>query len=74
MTEPKDLLVINEQLRRSNRRWKVLALTACALLLLVGLFSMAAAERERIRAEHALRAARDALARAHDAGNQARQR
>ena len=26
MTEPKDLLLVNEQLRRSNRRWKALAL------------------------------------------------
>ena len=28
MTEPKDLLLVNEQLRRSNCRWKTLALAA----------------------------------------------
>ena len=33
MTEPKDLLLVNEQLRRSIRRWRVLALTTWALLL-----------------------------------------
>lgn len=35
MTEPKDLLLINEQLRRSNRRWKALALAACTVLIAV---------------------------------------
>ena len=35
MTEPKDLLLANEQLRRSIRRWKMLALSTWALLLLV---------------------------------------
>jgi hypothetical protein len=28
VTEPKELLLVNEQLRRSNRRWKTLALAA----------------------------------------------
>src|SRR4051812_3935125 len=35
MTEPKDLLLVVEQLRRSNRRWKALTLAACSLLVLV---------------------------------------
>ena len=30
MSEPKDLILVNEQLRRANLRWKALALTACA--------------------------------------------
>jgi hypothetical protein len=43
MTEPKDLLLINEQLRRSNRFWKALALAACSALVLVVLFGFVAA-------------------------------
>src|SRR5689334_18014868 len=58
MTEPKDLLLLVEQLRRSNRRWKTLALTACALLVLMACFSVVAATRARIQAEHAMRAER----------------
>ena len=50
-TEPKDLLLVVEQLRRSNRRWKSLALVACALLLFVALFSVLKADAERMRAE-----------------------
>ena len=38
MTEPKDLLLVVEQLRRSKRRWKTLALAACSTLVLVVLF------------------------------------
>jgi hypothetical protein len=60
VTDPKDLLLVNEQLRRSNRRWKTLALAACAVLVLmaVGIFvvgSMAGiqAERQRRVAEEA---------------------
>ncbi len=66
MTEPKDLLVIVEQLRRSNRRWKAVALAAFALLLLVALFGVMRAEAERMRAEAAMREAH-ALASAHQA-------
>jgi hypothetical protein len=62
MTEPKDLLLLVEQLRRSNRRWKALALAACALLLLVALFGVMRAERERMRAEAAMRVADAAVA------------
>jgi hypothetical protein len=49
MTEPKDLLLVNEHLRRSNRRWKALALAACSVLLImvVGIFVVATWERMR---------------------------
>jgi hypothetical protein len=60
MSEPKDLLLVIEQLRRSNRRWKALALGACATLLLVAFFSVVAAQRARRQAEMAMRAERDA--------------
>jgi hypothetical protein len=56
MLEPKDLLLANEHLRRSNRRWKALALAACAALVLLAFLSVAAATRARIQAEHAMRA------------------
>ncbi len=55
MTESKDLVLVNEQLRRSNRRWKALALTACAALILIILFGVLRAERQRIQAEAAMR-------------------
>jgi hypothetical protein len=54
MTEPKDLLLVIEQLRRSNRRWKALALAACALLLLVAIFGAMWAQAQRMRAEAAM--------------------
>jgi hypothetical protein len=57
-TEPKDRLLVVEQLRRSNRRWKALALAACAVLALVVCFSIVAATRARIQTEHAMRAER----------------
>jgi len=69
MTEPKDLLLVNEQLRRSNRFWKTLALAACAVLLLVAIFGVMRAEAERMRAEAAMREAMTALAEAHRAAN-----
>jgi len=69
MTEPKDLLLVNEQLRRSIRRWKALALAACALLLLVALFGVMRAEAERMRAEAAMRDVNAALAAANGARN-----
>ena len=70
MSEAKDLVLVNEQLRRSNRRWKGLALTACAVLLLVALFGVIRAERERVRAEAAMRDAQMALADAQRAASQ----
>ena len=44
MPDPGDLI---EQLRRSNRRWKVLALAACAALVLAALVGLVAKARER---------------------------
>jgi len=67
MTEPKDLLLINEQLRRSNRRWKALALTACAVLAFVLLLGCVAVYTAQVRANRELRAANAALTRAHQA-------
>jgi membrane-anchored protein YejM (alkaline phosphatase superfamily) len=67
MTEPKDLLIVNEQLRRSNRRWKALALAACAVLILAVLFGVANVERERVRAEAARQRADSAFVEAHQA-------
>jgi len=67
MTESKDLLLIHEQLRRSNRRWKALALTACAVLAFVSLLGFVAVYAAQVRANRELRAANAALARAHQA-------
>ena len=53
MLEPKELLLANEHLRRSNRRWKALALAECTLLLLVTLFGFVTAYTARMRAEAA---------------------
>ena len=53
MLEPKDALLANEHLRRSNRRWKALALAECTLLLLVMLFGFVTADTARMRAEAA---------------------
>jgi hypothetical protein len=72
MTEPKDLLLVIEQLRRANRRWKALALAACAALILAALFGVATSERQRRRAEAAMRDANAALARANAALNPVR--
>jgi cytochrome c-type biogenesis protein CcmH/NrfF len=72
MSEPKDLLLIIEQLRRSNRRWKALALGACATLILAGFLSVVAAERARRQTEAALRAEREARVAALSAANAAR--
>ena len=72
MSEPKDLVLANEQLRRSNRRWKALALGACAALILVAFLSVVAANRARIQAEAAMRAERDARVAALSAANAAR--
>ena len=53
MLEPKDALLANEHLRRSNRRWKALALAACSGLVLVTLFGFVTAYTARMRAEAA---------------------
>jgi hypothetical protein len=53
MPDPEDFI---EQLRRSNRRWKALALAACAALVLAALVGLVAKARERslqdLRARH----------------------
>jgi hypothetical protein len=69
MTEPKDLLLANEQLRRSNRFWKALALAACAVLVLGAMGSFLVASRAQIRAEHERRVAVEARARAEAAAS-----
>jgi hypothetical protein len=66
-TEPKDLLLANEHLRRSNRRWKALALAECAALVFILLFGFFAVTTARMRAVAALRAERNAAASAHQA-------
>jgi hypothetical protein len=71
MSEPKDLVLANEQLRRSNRRWKALALGACAALILVAIFSVMAATRARIQAEAAMWAEEQAFVAAVRAVNTA---
>jgi hypothetical protein len=67
MTEPKDLLILVEQLRRSNRRWKTLALAVCAVLVLVACFSIVAATRARRQVEAEMQAANAARVRAAEA-------
>jgi hypothetical protein len=71
MTEPKDLLLAIEQLRRSNRRWKTLALAACCALILMALVSFVAATTAQMRLNHELRAVNAALASAHQASEDA---
>jgi hypothetical protein len=66
MSEPKDLI---EQLRRSNRKWKALALAACGALVLAAVFELVAVYWQRVRAEAQLQAANAALARAQMATN-----
>jgi hypothetical protein len=66
MSEPKDLLLVNELLRRSNRRWKALALAACSVLVLAAIFGAVAVGMQRAQAEARLRAANAALASANE--------
>ena len=63
MSEPKDLVVVNEQLRKSNRRWKRIALAACSALVLMAILSLVAAEKARRQAEEAMRARHEAAVR-----------
>ena len=67
MSEPKDLVLVNELLRRSNRRWKALALAACSALILMAVVSFVAAMSAQMRLNHELRATNAALASAHQA-------
>jgi cell division protein FtsB len=74
MTEPKDLLLVNEQLRRSNRRWKALALAACFALALMVVGGFVAAVWQQARANAQLHAANAAVAQANAARNQGQPR
>jgi hypothetical protein len=56
-----------ELLRRSNRRWRALALAACAALILAALLGFAATYRQRRQAELAARRINEALTRANQA-------
>ena len=73
MTEPKDLLLLVEQLRQSNRRWKAIALSACFALALLVVGGFVAATVQQARANAQLRAANAALAEAHQARVDAQQ-
>jgi hypothetical protein len=59
--------VLIEQLRRSNRRWKALALAACSALALMVIASFVGVAWQRARAEVAMRAANEALRSANEA-------
>jgi hypothetical protein len=72
MSEPKDLLLVNEQLRRSNRRWKALSLAACSLLVVMAVGALAKMQVEserRVAAEARARAVVAAALRAEEAAN-----
>jgi hypothetical protein len=74
MPDPNDLPIIIEQLRRSNRRWKALALAACSVLILATLLTFAGIAMQRMRAETQLRAANEALMQARMAASQGQPR
>ena len=61
-----DADVLMERLRRSNRRWKALALAACMALVLLALAWYASAVARRIRMERALAEVNRALATAQE--------
>jgi hypothetical protein len=63
-----------DQLRRSNRRWKVLASIACSALLLAAALGYVSALKNRMQVERELRAANEALANAEKAVNPGRTR
>jgi hypothetical protein len=67
MTEPKDLLLVVEQLRRSKRGWKTLALAACAALAFVLLLGFVAVYTAQMRAKRELQRANAAVASARQA-------
>jgi hypothetical protein len=74
MSEPKDLLLVIEQLERSNRRWKRLALAACSVLVVLALMGGLNFEWQRMRVEAQMRTANEALARAQMAAHQGQPR
>jgi hypothetical protein len=49
------------RLRRSNRRWKALALAACGALVLLALVGIAGAVRNRMQVEAAMRRINEAM-------------
>ena len=51
---------------------EVLALAACSALVLAALVGFVAMSRQRMQAEHEMRAAQDALATAHNAAQAAK--
>ena len=63
MLEPKDPLLVIEQLRRSNLRWKALALAACSALVLVVPFGFFAVYTAQMRADREMRRANAAVRR-----------
>lgn len=63
MSEPKDLLLANEYLRRSRRRWKALALAACSVLVIAVLLGSAAVYTAQMRADQEMRRANAAVRR-----------
>jgi hypothetical protein len=65
VSDPKDPM---EQLRRSNRRWKAIALAACSALVLAVVFGSLAVVRRSYQAEAARRQAMEAMARAAEVG------
>jgi hypothetical protein len=69
-----DTEALIDQLRRSNRRWKAVALTACFALVLVALFGFIAAARQRFQTEAAMRDLLAAQSRAQMATNPAEPR
>jgi hypothetical protein len=66
MSEQWDLI---EQLRRSNRRWKALALAACSILVLVAVAGFVAMSRQQMLSKELMRAMEQAAANAHHAAN-----
>ena len=52
------------RLRRSNRRWKALAFTACGALVLLALVGIFDAARKRMQVEAAMREMNQRMARA----------
>jgi hypothetical protein len=63
MLEPKDPLLVIEQLRQSNRRWKTLALAACSALVLVVLLGFSAVYTAQMRANQEMQRANAAARR-----------
>ena len=59
-----DREILIERLRKSNRRWKITAITACFGLILATFTVLLVSSRQRLQAEYAWREAMAAQARA----------